>query len=94
MYGARSLWWMSEGQRNFYFNKFPFLEEKPNTVLSSVFNEYTFALIHELRKESNLADRQGWVVLDSPSWVKGADQAKKWCKDNDKDAIPLWGLPI
>ena len=93
MYGARSLWWMSEGQRNFYFNKFPFLEEKPNTVLSSVFNEYTFALIHELRKESHLADRQGWVVLDSPSWVKGADQAKKWCKDNDKDAIPLWGLP-
>jgi len=91
MYGARSLWWMSEGQRNFYLEKFPFLEEKPNTVLSSVFNEETFLLIKVLREKNQSSERKGWVVLDSPSWIKGADQAKQWCENNDKDAVPLWG---
>jgi hypothetical protein len=33
-YGARSIWWMSESQQEHYHRLFPFLAERPNTVLS------------------------------------------------------------
>ena len=92
MYGARSLWWMSEGQKNSYLSLFPFLEEKSNTVLSSVFDETTFAAVKLLRDKYKDAERKGWVVLNSPSWVKGADAAKVWCKENNKESIELWGV--
>jgi glycosyltransferase involved in cell wall biosynthesis len=96
MHGARSLWWMSERQRDFYHNLFPFLQSKPNTVLSSVFDDLTLGRIKLLNahfRDFKDAKRSGWVVLDSPSWVKGADEAKAWCKANDKEMISLWGLP-
>lgn len=93
MYGARSLWWMSEAQRDWYHSIFPFLEDKPNTVLSSVFDDWTFTTIKLLRSKYKNAKRQGWVVLDSPSWVKGADAAKQWCREHNKKMIPLWGVP-
>ena len=38
-YGATSLWWMSEAQEAKYHSMFPFLAEKNNVVLSSVFND-------------------------------------------------------
>ena len=41
MYGSENLMWMSEGQRDFYFKIFPFLEEKNNYVVSSAFSEET-----------------------------------------------------
>jgi len=91
MYGARSLWWMSEGQKNSYLNLFPFLEEKSNTVLSSVFSEATFAAIKLLRDKHKNDERCGWVVLNSPSWIKGADAAKAWCQENNELMIELWG---
>jgi glycosyltransferase involved in cell wall biosynthesis len=92
MYGARSLWWMSEEQKNSYLDHFPFLEERPNTVLSSVFSETTFAAVKLLRDTYKDSERKGWVVLNSPSWVKGADAAKAWCKENNKESIELWGV--
>jgi glycosyltransferase involved in cell wall biosynthesis len=93
-YGAKALWWMSEGQMNHYHNLFPFLAEKPNTVLSSIFDDKTFVNIKILREfhKANSTERKKWIVLGSSSWVKGADQAEQYCKDNNLDYDVVFGL--
>ena len=42
MLGAKSVWWMSEKQQEKYLSLFPFLAERENTVLSSVFDDAFF----------------------------------------------------
>jgi glycosyltransferase involved in cell wall biosynthesis len=86
------LWWMSEKQREKYMTLFPFLSEKDNIVLSSVFDPSTLGKIEFLRNSAP-KDRRGWMVLGSSSWVKGAEAAEKWCKDNQKDYEVVWNLP-
>ncbi len=92
-YGAKSLWWMSENQMSLYHEKFPFLTENHNIVLSSVFDENFFITIKDLNEKYKEHKREGWIVLGSSSWIKGADDAEKWCKDNDKDYEVVWNLP-
>jgi glycosyltransferase involved in cell wall biosynthesis len=89
-YGATSIFWMSEAQKNRYLDLFPFLTEKSNIVLSSVFDDKTIANIKLLREAKQ--ERKGWVVLGSDSWIKGAIAAKKWCEDNKKDYDVIWNL--
>lgn len=48
-YGAMHIWWMSEKQKDRYTTLFPFLLEKNNTVLSSVFDDTTLGTIKHLR---------------------------------------------
>lgn len=94
-HGSNSMWWMSEAQKAWYHKLFPFLSEKHNVVLSSVFSKDTLGRIKLLReafKSSNEA-RKGWIVLGSESWVKGFVAAKKWCEDSDKAYEILWNVP-
>ena len=91
-YGAAVLYWMSEAQMERYHIKFPFLEEKNNIVLSSVFDIKTLQKISALRNNILPEEREKWIVLDSPSWVKGAEQAKQYCKNNNLDYEPIWNL--
>ena len=93
MYGAKSLWWMSEDQRKIYLERFPFLDERENTVLSSVFNETFFVALKMLRDKYRDVERKGWLVLGSTSWIKGYQQAEQWCKENGKEYEVLWQLP-
>lgn len=90
MYGASSLWWMSEKQMHHYHSLFPFLNDKPNIVLSSVFDDKTIATIKLLRESS--LEKKGWIVLGSNSWIKGAEAAKAWCESNDKEYEVIWNL--
>ena len=91
--GARSLWWMSEKQMDLYHEKFPFLADKDNVVLSSVFDDKFFLSIKDLRQKQEGKERKGWVVLGSNSWIKGAQDAEEWCKKNNKEYEVVWGLP-
>ena len=91
-YGAQSLWWMSEAQQDLYEKLFPFLQEKESIVLSSVFDDTFFSQLAILRQKYENAARSGWVVLGSNSWIKGAQEAEQWCKDNDKEYEVVWGL--
>lgn len=93
MYGARSLWWMSERQQRRYHDLFPFLVERPSTVLSSVFDDASLAALKILRHDARNAKRNGWIVLGSPSWIKGADDAMQWCEKNGKSADVVWNVP-
>jgi len=84
-YGAKSLWFMSEKQQEIYFNRFPFLKDRENWVLSSVFDDQFFITLKMLREKYDNNDRSGWLVLGSSSWVKGTQQALDWCKENGKE---------
>ena len=92
-YGAQCLWWMSEAQKNKYTSLFPFLLEKDNVVLSSVFSKETLGYIRHLRQEKAKDKNKNWIVLGSDSWVKGADNARQWCEDNKKDFEIVWNVP-
>ena len=92
-YGAKSLWWMSEKQMSIYHEKFPFLGEKSNTVLSSVFDDSFFVLAKALREKYKNTEKNKWAILGSNSWIKGVDTAKDWCKENSLEYDIFWGLP-
>ncbi len=92
-FGSMGLWWMSEKQKQIYLQTFPFLAEKDNIVLSSVFDKTTLGAIKNLRAISFGKERNGWIVLGSNSWVKGADLAEEWCKDNGKNYEVVWNVP-
>jgi len=62
-YGPKALWWMSEKQKEKYHTLFPFLTEKDNIVLSSVFSKKTLATLKVLRESVKNEDRKGWIVL-------------------------------
>ena len=92
-YGAQSLWWMSERQEKKYLDLFPFLAEKQSTVLSSVFNDDFFAALKVLREQNVDAEREGWIVLGSNSWIKGKDAAVEHCEKNGLEYEVVWDLP-
>lgn len=92
-YGSKCLWWMSEKQKKVYHDRFPFLSEKDNVVLSSVFTKKSLGLFKLLRTTSKQSDRKGWIVLGSQSWVKGFEPAKKWCEDNRLQHEVVWNVP-
>lgn len=94
-YGSQGLWWMSEGQLEKYTTLFPFLKEKSNIVLSSVFSKSTLATLRALRDgiSASKERRSGWVVLGSDSWIKGASEAEEWCVKNGKEVLKIWNLP-
>lgn len=92
MYGAKSIWWMSEAQMGIYHALFPFLAERDNIVLSSVFNDRFFAAVKFLKEQSEVIERKGWLVLGSTSWVKGAQDAIDYCEENKLDYEVISGL--
>lgn len=93
MYGAQSLWFMSERQQERYTKRFPFLADRENWVLSSVFNDKFFAALKILREQAKDKPRSKWLVLGSDSWIKGFGEAVKWCEANGKEyeVISGWG---
>lgn len=90
-FAADHTFWMSQEQRERYTQRFPFLEEKPATILSSVFSDEFFKQVEKIKE--NTKNRSGWIVLGSKSWIKGADNAEEWCKQNNKNYEVVWDLP-
>lgn len=92
-YGSKALWWMSESQKEKYFSYFPFLREKDNFVLSSVFSKNTLGLLALLRNKNKDKKEKNWIVLGSQSWIKGFEAAKTWCEKNEKHYEIVWNVP-
>ena len=93
MYGSKSLWWMSEKQQSHYLKLFPFLAEKENTVLSSVFDDAFFFALKMLKEKYENAERTKWLVLGSASWIKGTEAATRWCEENELEFEVILGWP-
>jgi len=77
---AKNLWFMSENQKNFYCEKFPFLDKSSTHVLSSVFCEETLDYIESLDIENK---DDVWLIQESDSWVKGTPDAIGYAQEND-----------
>lgn len=93
-YASTCLWWMSEAQKEKYHTLFPFLSEKSNVILSSVFDKKTLGKMKWLREKCKTSStpKEGWIVLGSDSWVKGADAAKNWCEQSGKKYDIVWNI--
>lgn len=91
-YAAKSLWWMSDKQQQTYISKFPFLKDVNSAVLSSVFSENTLTQISDLRKENFNNKNNKWLILGSPSWIKGFESAKTYCEKHDLEYVSLWDV--
>ena len=90
--GARKIFWMSEAQEARYLQKFPFLGEADRTVLSSVFDDDFFVKVKEIRTAApERSDK--WIVLASPSWIKGRDEALYAAEKKGYQVEEVWGLP-
>tara|TARA_R110002074_G_scaffold354329_2_gene526154 strand:- start:448 stop:2058 length:1611 start_codon:yes stop_codon:yes gene_type:complete len=79
--------WMSEEQRKLYTSYFPFI--KNNVVLNSVFSENTLQYLKTLNTTKK---NDKWIILDSPSWIKGRDVSIAYAKDNNLEYELVWGL--
>lgn len=90
MGSARSLWWMSEKQKQRYHALFPSLASKTNVVLSSVFTDETLNDLKQLRSERDAKLHTRWITLRSPSWVKGAQAAAEYCDQNQLEYVQIW----
>lgn len=91
--GAKTLWWMSEAQRDRYLTVFPGLVDTTQFVLSSVFTQETLATLRTMREEADPAPRTDWLVLDSTSWIKGTQASEAWCVENGVPYSRLGGVP-
>lgn len=85
--GASTTWWMSEKQKNLYLERFPFLNDYKQIVLSSVFDQGFFQLVSDLRLESDLQSkpRSKWLIVGSENWIKGTGKAEEYAKSAGLD---------
>jgi len=86
-YGAESLWWSSEKQKEKYINLFPFLSEKDNVVLSSVFSKNSLGTLLWLQKHALISSdsRSGWLILNINTSQEEIENAKEWCRARGED---------
>ena len=85
---AKSLWFMSEKQKEIYENKFNFLKKSNSFVLSSVFDTKTLDILRNLKENKD----NKWVILNSPSWIKNVAGCIKHAKNNNLPYELVWGL--
>jgi len=86
---AKLTWWMSEKQMKHYQSLFSFLKNDNNKVLSSVLSEDKLNYIISLN--TNIKNDK-YLILNSPSWIKGVDEAVKHAEDNKLEYELVWGL--
>ena len=86
---SKTNFWMSQAQLKRYQKLFPFLSDKKNVVLSSVFNDSTLKYLNNLNTKNK---NSKWVILNSPSWIKGSEKAVQHAKENNLDYELVWGL--
>ena len=92
MYGASSLWWMSREQMRIYHTTFPFLADKDNHVLSSIFDSEFFDTIDALKEKHPQDKKSGDLIIGSDSWIKGVEDSEAWCKENSEKFETVTGL--
>lgn len=86
---AKSLWFMSEGQKKHYEEEFSFLEKQRSFVLSSVFDVDTLKFIKDIKADKN----DKWLIVHSPSWIKGTKAAVEYAQHHDLDYFLVHKLP-
>jgi glycosyltransferase involved in cell wall biosynthesis len=91
---ADTVFFMSEKQRDIYFGKLPGLANTCKwSVLSSIFDENFFKKINLLRNSDEIKNKNDkYLILNSPSWIKGVDECVKYCEENKLEYELAFGL--
>ena len=89
-YGAKSLWFMSTGQRDIFIEHYPFLK-KNSRVLSSVFANETLTYIQKLNQHIKKKNNK-WIILNSQSWIKGLADCVRYARKNNLEYELVSGL--
>ena len=78
LFGSEHIFWMSKKQSEIYHERFPFLKESNQTVLSSIFSVDDLEFIERLKntREENDWNKSRWAVIDGNSWIKGVKESK------------------
>ena len=84
---SRMNFWMSKKQCELYTSYFPFI--KNNTVLNSILSDDTLVYLKSLDTDNK---NNKWIILDSPSWIKGREDAIAYAKENNLEYELVWGL--
>lgn len=77
---AKSLWFMSQRQCDWYEMKIPGIKAVTRTVIGSLFSEQTLLDIQAL---SNMEKDDTWAVIYSASVIKGFDNTIAYCLENN-----------
>jgi len=77
LHGSEHIFWMSKRQSEIYHERFPFLKENKQTVLSSIFSIGDLEFIERLKnaREENGWNENHWAVIDGNSWIKGVEES-------------------
>ena len=89
LHNAMATYWMSRNQLEKYQKTFSFLKNNNNVVLNSILSDETLSFIDSLdttKKEDK------WLILNSPSWIKGVDEAVEYAQKNDLNYELIWGV--
>ncbi len=89
---AKQVWFCSQRHMQRYFDRFPSLKSANCSVLSAVFGEEFFTKIVPLVQSLSSRKKSGWLTLDSDSWIKGTDDAKRWLENNGKSYSFIKGM--
>ena len=92
MYAADRLFWMSEKQRDFYLNMYPFLRERISVVVSSAFKKENVLKLREIRESRKKRKNIKALVLGSTSWIKGFEDSKKYCEEKNIKYESVWNI--
>lgn len=76
---AKSLWFMSQRQCEWYEMKIPAILSTPRSILSSLFDDETLKKIETL---SSNPKNDSWAVIYSASVIKGFDNTIAYCQEN------------
>jgi hypothetical protein len=90
-YHSKTLWFMSEGQKNWYENTFTLLRQHKNShVLSSVFDEQTIKTL----ASPNCSNKNNvYLIQEHPHPLKGTQQGIQYAKDNNLEYELFSKLP-
>lgn len=89
---AKKVWFCSHNHMKRYFDRFPSLKSGNCSVLSAVFGEEFFQKIAPLIQSLPQRKKSGWVTLESDSWIKGTDDAKRWLEKEGKSYKTIKGM--
>jgi glycosyltransferase involved in cell wall biosynthesis len=91
LHGSDIIYWMSQNQAKIYHEKFPFLKDHDQLVLSSIFSVKDLEFMNSLRHVRKPNNK--WAVIDGNSWIKGVVESKKVVTDYlNSEAEILSGL--
>tara|TARA_B100000963_G_C22616309_1_gene667521 strand:+ start:1601 stop:2497 length:897 start_codon:yes stop_codon:yes gene_type:complete len=88
---AKRIFWMSDQQKEITNNKIRITCNNQIT-LNSIFEKTHINYIKNLKDNPELKRSNKFIILKSPSWVKGYDQAFNYCKKNNIEYEEVWNL--